>query len=298
MLDSSSFPSIDKSVVDNISHLNNSRHQLFALRDDLIHPVISGNKWRKLKFAFDKVKQQGLTGIQSYGGAYSNHSIALACASHILGVACRIYIRGEELNEEANKVLKGCHSFGAQLHFLTRKQYQIQKLSYGVTEDNFLSIPEGGACIEGLKGVFEMGKRLKDYDVISVAQGTTTTSLGILLSTPVSSCIWVFPVLKGFNSLHEMEKLANQCGYLNEFQEQKHRIKIMDGYSFGGYAKGHSTLLNTLKNLGYQLPFPLDAVYTGKAFVGFMHESEKMKEASRMIFVHTGGYAMNPVLFP
>ncbi|MFM7663565.1 MAG: 1-aminocyclopropane-1-carboxylate deaminase/D-cysteine desulfhydrase [Bacteroidota bacterium] len=296
MYDSSSFPSIDKSVVYNISHLNNSRHQLFALRDDLIHPIISGNKWRKLKFAFEKVKQQGLSGIQSYGGAYSNHSIALACASHILGVACRIYIRGEELNEESNEVLKRCHSFGAQLHFLTRKQYQIQKLTYGVTEDNFLSIPEGGACIEGLKGVFEMGNMLMDYDVIAVAQGTTTTSLGILLSTPESSCIWVFPVLSGFDSLYEMEKLANQCGYLKKFKEQRHRINVMDGYTFGGYAKGHSLLINTLKNIGYQLPFPLDSIYTAKTFVGFMNESEKMNEASRMIFVHTGGYAMNPIL--
>ena len=78
MLDSSSFPSIDKSVVDNISHLNNSRHQLFALRDDLIHPVISGNNWRKLKFAFDKVKQLGLTGIQSYGCIVTGKQIGRA----------------------------------------------------------------------------------------------------------------------------------------------------------------------------------------------------------------------------
>lgn len=291
----SSFPSIDNSVVDDISHLNNTQHHLFTLRDDLIHNIISGNKWRKLKFAFDRIKKEHLKGVQTFGGAFSNHLLAVACSAKLHGLPSRMFVRGEELTFLSNEVLNACHTMGSQLHFLSRSEYLEQKTFYGVTSDVFFSIPEGGACVEGLMGVFEMGKTITGYDVIAVAQGTTTTSLGLLLSTPTSTTIWVFPVLKGFNSLLEMELLANKCGLSLEFQAQKHRVQVKNDYTFGGYAKGEDSLLQEIKGLGYKIPFPLDYVYTGKAFVGFMQESEKESGHKKMLFIHTGGYALNKI---
>ncbi len=293
MFDSSSFPSIDNCVVDNISHLNNAQHHLFTLRDDLIHNIISGNKWRKLKYVFDRIEKEQIKGIETFGGAFSNHVLAVSCCAHLHGLPCRIFVRGEELTVDSNHVLNACHSMGATLHFLSRSDYRSQKSRYGITEDGYLSIPEGGACKEGLMGVLEMGKLLSGYDVVAVAQGTTTTSLGLLLSTPASTTIWVFPVLKGFNSLLEMELLADKCGFSREFQAQKHRVQVKSDYTFGGYAKGEDSLLQEIKHLGYTIPFPLDYVYTGKAFVGFMKESEKETGHKKMLFIHTGGYALS-----
>ena len=297
MFDSSSFPSIDNSVVDNISHLNNAQHHLFTLRDDLIHNIISGNKWRKLKYVFDRIEKEHLKGIETFGGAFSNHVLAVSCSAHLHGLPCRIFVRGDELTFDSNEVLNACHAMGAQLYFLSRSDYQVQKSRYGITEDGYLSIPEGGACKEGLMGVLEMGKLLSGYDVVAVAQGTTTTSLGLLLSTPASTALWVFPVLKGFDSLIEMELVAQKCGFMEQFQAQKHRVQVYDNYTFGGYAQGADALLQEIKQQGYQIPFPLDYVYTGKAFLGFMKESEKIKEPKSMMFIHTGGYAFNKIPF-
>lgn len=295
MLNSSFFPSIDNSIIDNISHVNNSKHDLFALRDDLIHNIISGNKWRKLKFAIERIKNEELSGIQTYGGAFSNHLLATACAAKLYHIPCRIFVRGDELTYDSNEVLTYCNAMDVELHFLSRKEYQQQKLRYGKTEDGFLSIPEGGSCTEGLKGVYEMGECLKNYDVVALAQGTATTSLGILLSTPINTEIWAFPALKGFNSLQEMELLARRCGVDLAFQEQKHRICVMSHYSFGGYAKGQEKVVEELRLQKWAAPFPLDFVYTAKAFLGFMKESQKIEKSQRMIFIHTGGYAINRI---
>jgi 1-aminocyclopropane-1-carboxylate deaminase len=266
---------------------------LFTKRDDLIHNIISGNKWRKLKCVFDRIEKEHLKGVQTFGGAFSNHLLAVACSAKLYRLPSRIFVRGEELTFQSNEVLNACHAMGAQLHFLSRSEYLEQKTFYGITSDGFFSIPEGGACKEGLMGVFEMGKSITGYDVIAVAQGTTTTSLGLLLSTPASTTIWVFPVLKGFNSLLEMELLADKCGFSREFQAQKHRVQVKNDYTFGGYAKGEDSLLQEIKHLGYTIPFPLDYVYTGKAFVGFMKESEKETGHKKMLFIHTGGYALS-----
>jgi 1-aminocyclopropane-1-carboxylate deaminase len=293
MFVSSSLPSIEKSVIDLIPNSNNIHHHLFALRDDLIHNIISGNKWRKLKFAFDRIEKEHLKGVQTFGGAFSNHLLAVACSAKLHQLPSRIFVRGEELTFNSNEVLNACHSMGAQLHFLSREVYYRQKSTYGITEDGFLSIPEGGACKEGLMGVLEMGKTLLGYDVVAVAQGSGTTSLGLLLSTPASTALWVFPVLKGFNSLLEMQLLADKCGFSLEFQAQKHRVQVKKDYTFGGYAKGEDSLLQEIKHLGYKVPFPLDYVYTGKAFVGFMKESEKETGQKKMLFIHTGGYALS-----
>jgi len=292
VLKSSSFPSIDYSVIENISNLNNHKHELFVQRDDLIHAVISGNKWRKLKGVFNKIKEERLLGIETFGGAFSNHLLAAACAANIHGVQCNLYVRGEELTPESNDVLLFCQSMGACIEFLERSEYKKAKSSYGITDRGFFSVPEGGACKEGLLGVMEMGKNLEPYDVVALAQGTTTTSLGLLLSTSEKTNIWVFPALNGFSSLGEMELLAKNCGFLYQFKQQRARIRVMDGYTFGGYAKGTQELLNELKKEPYTIPFPLDSVYTGKAFLGFMREAQKINQVQRMLFIHTGGYSL------
>jgi len=293
MLNASCLPSIENSKVEKIPMPNNFPHDLFVLRDDLIHPIISGNKWRKLKRIIERVKKEKILGIETYGGAYSNHLLAVAWAAKLFEIPCILKVRGEELNPNSNEVLGLCQNDLVQMIFLNREKYRQEKSTYGILNNGYFSIPEGGACKEGIEGVMEIGLCLLNFDVIAVSQGTTTTSLGILLSTPPSSALWVFPALKGFSALDEMKSLAIRWGYEQEYNHHKHRVQVFSQYHFGGYGRGIKELKDVLVNDITLMPFPLDTVYSGKAFHGFITEANKVSQHKRMIFIHTGGYSIN-----
>ncbi|NDB33859.1 MAG: pyridoxal-phosphate dependent enzyme [Flavobacteriia bacterium] len=290
MSNPSSFPSIANSIIEPIQLANNQMHQLFILRDDLIHDVISGNKWRKLHLVVERIAAENLTGIQTYGGAYSNHLLAVACAANLFEFKCKLVVRGEEHTCHSNKVLQFCHQMGAEIEFIRRSDFNRVKYTYGVGADGFLHIPEGGACKEGILGAMEIGERTYQFDIIALAQGTATTSLGVLLNSFEQSEIWVFPVIKGFLALEEMEKLAVRWGFEDIYATQQKRLKVFDSYHFGGYAKGLNKVVEELEVKFPDLTFPLDAVYTGKAFLGMNAELEKLNASKSVLFIHTGGY--------
>jgi 1-aminocyclopropane-1-carboxylate deaminase len=273
---------------------NNKLHEMFVLRDDLIHPVISGNKWRKLKFVVDRVRNEKLKGIISYGGAFSNHIMAVACASKIFGFEGVINVRGDELSPFSNDVLRYCSQQGARLQFLSRSEYDISKNFYGLDNTGeYLIIPEGGACYEGFLGALEIVNNVSNYDIIALAQGTTTTSLGVLLAAPPCSEVWVFPVLKNFNSIFEMEKLAHKFGRSVNFGDRKKQLKVFDQYHFGGYAKNQSEVRSRLNKQYSGLNLPLDPIYNGKAFLGMIEELGKITTRKKVLFIHTGGLWIN-----
>jgi 1-aminocyclopropane-1-carboxylate deaminase len=289
-----SLPSIDFSLIHPLKMDNNKLHEMFVLRDDLIHPVISGNKWRKLKYVVDRVRNEKLKGIISYGGAFSNHIMAVACASKIFGFEGVINVRGDELSPFSNDVLRYCSQQGARLQFLSRSEYDISKNFYGLDNTGeYLIIPEGGACYEGFLGALEIVNNVSNYDIIALAQGTTTTSLGVLLAAPPCSEVWVFPVLKNFNSIFEMEKLAHKFGRSVNFGDRKKQLKVFDQYHFGGYAKNQSEVRSRLNKQYSGLNLPLDPIYNGKAFLGMIEELGKITTRKKVLFIHTGGLWIN-----
>lgn len=292
-MSNSSFPSIENSLIESITLPENKlNHELFILRDDLIHPFISGNKWRKLKYIVEHVLSNRLDGIVTYGGAYSNHLVATAAAAKIYNIPVKLMVRGEELTPNANAYLAFCASQGAELEFISRSDYNTLKYKSGefnLEGKKYFHIPEGGANRLGLLGCMEIVQPTQHFDIIALAQGTTTTSLGILLNSWSESEIWVFPVLKGFDSLAEMEKLADNSQVLKAFNNQKHRIRVFSNYHASGYGKTNLELLSKITDLETGMNFKLDPIYTGKAMIGLREEMKKLTQFKRILFVHTGG---------
>ena len=293
----SSFPSIDFSVIEPICLPQNKQgHQLFILREDLIHSIISGNKWRKLKYVFEFVQTHKFDGLITYGGAYSNHLVACAAAAKLHGIHCVLKVRGEELEPNSNEYLSFCKSQGAELHFISRADFHGEKHIYGPLEihgKTYFSIPEGGAHALGLKGCLEIVDQSMDYDFIALAQGTTTTSLGVLLSSSPNTEVWVFPVLKGFDSIQEMQTLAKKFDYEEEWNLNKHRLRVFSNYHFSGYGKGSHEVQQALNELQVTTDFDLDKVYTMKAFVGLLTELNQQNNSLKGLFIHTGGVFSN-----
>jgi 1-aminocyclopropane-1-carboxylate deaminase len=87
-------PSENYSFVEYLK-LNDQTSNLFIKRDDLIHPIISGNKWRKLKYNILHVQMNRMEGIITFGGAYSNHLLATAFAAKQAKISCVGIVRGD-----------------------------------------------------------------------------------------------------------------------------------------------------------------------------------------------------------
>ena len=263
---------------------------MFVKRDDLIHPEVSGNKWRKLKWNLIGALQNNCNVISTYGGAYSNHLLATASLGNEFGVQTRAYVRGDELNQSSNALLSRCHDLNMDLRFIDRKRYFNTKRTNGISVDGMnriWNIPEGGANKEGVEGCKEIIKETSnDYDFIFVAQGTSTTSMGILSAMNPNSTLIVVPVLKGYDSLKEMKKFQMEYG-LN-FDRSK--IVVLDQFHFGGYAKTNDMLTSFVEEFNKCNTFRIEPIYTGKVMFALNQyvKSERIKH-KKVLFVHTGG---------
>ena len=281
-----------------LDFLNERNIKMFVKRDDLIHPYVSGNKWRKLIYNIALCKSDDHKGIITFGGAYSNHILACAAACHLYNLKAIAYIRGEELTSSSNLLLAKCKELDMELLFVSRIVYATLKsnnTSVEIDGSKYLSIPEGGANSKGILGCMEiLAETDNDYDLIALAQGTTTTSLGVLLSAPKKSTVLVIPVLKGYQSILEMERLCENTAYFESWKEKKCQVRVLPDYHFGGYGKTTNELEMFINDFNQTTGIPLDNVYTGKAMYGLLKSiKEDNLRDKRILFIHTGGIQEN-----
>ena len=271
--------------------------KLYIKRDDLIDSEVSGNKWRKLKYNIEQVKALKKNVLLTFGGAFSNHLLATASACSRSGIKSIGIVRGEELTTDSNETLKRCHELGMELHFVTRDIYRLRNDKMYQNDLNYefpnsYIVPEGGAGFYGMIGCQEIIKEINvDFDAVILAQGTTTTSCGILMALNEKAKLHVVPVLKNFESLGEMRNLLNYSLFDEEFTEELlEKVVVHDEYHFGGYANYSDELIAFIKSY-YQLhKIPLDQVYTGKVMYALYSEIEKgVFDNQTVVFIHTGG---------
>lgn len=260
--------------------------QVFVKREDLIHPLISGNKWRKLKYTLKKATEEEKQHIVTFGGAYSNHVLATAAAAQALGLQASAIIRGED---QDNEVLNYCRSVGMKLYFVDRASYTdknecIEHFFKGNTA--IFVIPEGGASPEGVKGCEEiLAETENTFDHIFCAAGTCTTAAGLysyIQKKGLNSTLNVVPVLKGGDFIRN--ELAKHISI-------KEQLELHTDYHFDGYAKSTDELLRFIIAFYQQHQVLLDQVYTAKMVFGLHDLIAKgyFARGSRILWLHTGG---------
>ena len=273
--------------------------QLSVLRLDLIDPVVSGNKLFKLHYFLLEALEKKQEGMVTFGGPYSNHLVAMAYACRQAGLKSAGIIRGEQ-PALLSHTLQACLQYGMQLTFITRQQYDLKETedfqqSLIAAHKNFLVVPEGGYHPLGAKGA-ALIMDLIDEDVthICCAAGTLTTVAGLYLKLNASQQIVCIPVLKNMHDLPE--RMARLTGLpLNP-----DRLKIINDYHFGGYAKKTPELISFMNSLYRQHQLPSDFVYTGKMMFGVFDLIEKdfFNKGSKIVCLHTGGLQGNLSLSP
>ncbi|WP_133851921.1 1-aminocyclopropane-1-carboxylate deaminase/D-cysteine desulfhydrase [Labedaea rhizosphaerae] len=97
--------------------------RLWVKRDDLMHPEVPGNKWRKLKYNLAAAREQGVKQLLTFGGAYSNHLRAVAAAGHLCGFETIGVVRGDE-HLPLNDSLAFAVERGMRLTYLDRTTYR------------------------------------------------------------------------------------------------------------------------------------------------------------------------------
>lgn len=269
--------------------LKNSTITLAIKREDLLHPNISGNKYRKLKYNLIQAKKENKDTLLTFGGAFSNHIAALAYAGKVNDLKTIGVIRGNELESKINEnpTLKFAQECGMKFKFETRENYRIKEdLNYikSLQDEfgDFYLVPEGGTNELAIKGCLEiLNEDDYEYDYICCAIGTSGTISGIIKSAKANQTILGFPSLKGTFFDKEIHKFAPN--YSN--------WKIINDYNFGGYGKVTSNLIVFLNDFYLKYGIPLDPIYTGKMFFGVMDLIEKdyFPENSKILVIHTGG---------
>jgi len=279
-------PDIGKITTDKIqdTFLQEQNIQLDVLRLDKIHPVISGNKWFKLKYYFDNFNAGNYNGIISFGGAWSNHIVATACACYLKKIKCIGIIRGEKPPHLSSTLLKAAN-YEMSLKFISRDKY-TKKNSAEFLESikkefpGYFIIPEGGAGKEGENGAGEILQYAdgKNYTHIACAIGTGTMFNGIREAASANQNILGIVALKGW----KVEKETNNTEM------------ILD-YHFGGYAKYNQALLDFMNDFFSRTKIPTDFVYTGKlAFALFdLIKKDHFPPGSKILMIHSGGLQGN-----
>ncbi len=265
--------------------------ELWLKRDDLIHPDISGNKWRKLKYNIAEADKRGIKKILTFGGAFSNHIAATAAAGKLLGIETIGVIRGDEGFE--NKTLQDAKENGMHLHFVSRAEYKLK------SEDQFIRnlkhrfglfylIPEGGANELGVQGSEEIMVEVnQQFDVIAISAGTGTTASGICRQLKDEN-LFVFPALKGGGFI--LDEMKHYCS-----KDQLQNVQLQVDYHFGGYGKTKLEQLEFLSAFTNEYKVELDKVYTSKMMFGLFDLIKKgyFKNGSKILAIHTGGLQGN-----
>jgi 1-aminocyclopropane-1-carboxylate deaminase len=261
-----------------------------VLRLDLIHPVISGNKWFKLKFYLEKASKLNKKGILTFGGAYSNHIIATAEACRLTELSCIGIIRGEQ-PKVLSHTLRQAETAGMSLHYISREMYRHKHIPEEIATEDWLVVDEGGYGIEGVLGAATiMANVVTKYEHIILAAGTGTTLAGIVAAGTGSKCIGI-SVLKGNASLEAEVNalLAPVC---------QNQFEILHDFHFGGYAKYNTALLQFMNDWYSNTGIATDFVYTAKMFFAAdtMIRSGYFSKGSRILTIHTGGLQGNDSL--
>lgn len=264
---------------------------VFLKREDLNHPVVSGNKWRKLKYNLETAKKLGHKKLLTFGGAFSNHIYAVAGAGQALNLETIGVIRGEE-TLPLNYTLASARSMGMTLRYMDRQTYRLKNTEAviaGLQKEfgDFYLVPEGGTNALALQGVEELVNELDEsYDYYCLPVGTGGTMAGVVSALSGRGQVIGFSTLKGDFLHNEVRQL------LLDFKGGEYdNWHVNTNYHFGGYAKIKPELLDFMKSFELRHTILLDPVYTAKSLFGLydLISKDHFSKGARILFIHTGG---------
>ena len=260
-----------------------------VLRLDLLHPIISGNKWLKLKSYLETAIDSKKSGILTKGGPWSNHIHACAYACKEFGLNCHLWIKGNE--KQITPTLKDCIDWGTQIKFINRTAFYDELSSRKfANENNLLYIPMGGADEIGINSVITYISQLSlpSYTHVICAIGTATTFAGFAFTENN------FPFIIGIECGTKDKQLNEK---INDWQQQlpNKKLQLLPQYAFGGLSKYNDDLIAFMNDLYKHRHFSTDFIYTAKLFYAIKDMAAQLffPAKSKLLIIHSGGLQGN-----
>lgn len=288
--------SLENITIQHLPYFSTKDVQVDILRLDLLHPVVSGNKWFKLKYYLQDAISQNKNTIATFGGAYSNHIVATAFAAKQAGLSSVGFIRGER-PAELSITLQDAGSFGMDLVFTERESYRHKEtIMQREDKPNFYWVMEGGYGELGSKGAADILPVAghNNYSHILCATGTGTMLSGLIRSAVPGQQVIGISVLKNHFALQkEVLSLLSEEDRLKSFS-------ILHDYHFGGYAKHPPELIGFMREIWVREKLPTDIVYTSKLLfaVKELIAANQFPVGARILLIHSGGLQGNSSLPP
>jgi len=276
---------VSNAVLEPLKFSDFGNQSVLIHRDDLIHPIVSGNKWRKLEGWIHYAKENNIHTLVTFGGAYSNHLVATAAVGNFLGFKTVGILRADE--EIDNHYLQIAKTYGMQIQGVSRDQYREKTAlmsEYSQLEDCLL-IPEGGQGDFALEGFESLVLSWKDkVDVVYHASATATTAVGL------AKAIKKFNLPIQVKAVLVLKNLDAQIEYVQQHGVSD-IIEFIPDFHFGGYAKSTLELIQFQKDFTEQTNIVIDPVYTAKALFALKYDCENgnLLPSQNVAFLHTGG---------
>lgn len=296
---------LDPITIDPLTSFSSSNREASILRLDKLHPIVSGNKWFKLRYYIEEAISQSCTTIASFGGPYSNHLVALAYVAKENNIKSIGYVRATK-EDTITPSLQEAQAYGMQLEFIGRTNFQEIKndllktnqhssIDTSNTNNNtdykkglIYFIDEGGYGTIGAKGAATiLNEHCKDYTTIIAAVGTGTMLAGLINAAEAHQDIIGIPVLKNENTIEDEIKalLINKAA----------SFSLLHNFHQGGYAKTNPALIAFMNQLWETEKIPSDIVYTGKLLlaVDSLIKENYFKADTKLLVIHSGGLQGN-----
>ena len=277
-------------TIDPITSFSSSVVESSILRLDKLHPIVSGNKWFKLRYYIEDAIANKATTIASFGGPYSNHLVALAFAAKENNLKSIGYVRATK-EDTLTPSLQEALAYGMQLEFMGRTHFQAIKndlLKANNKENAVYFIDEGGYGELGAKGAATiLNEYCKDYTTIIAAVGTGTMLAGLIQAAAPHQNIIGIPVLKNEKSIESEIKTL--------LKDSTKQFTLLHNFHQGGYAKTNPALIAFMNQLWETEKIPSDIVYTGKLLmaVEILLKENYFKAGSKILVIHSGGLQGN-----
>ncbi len=265
--------------------------QVDMLRLDKLHPVISGNKWFKLRYYLEQAKTTGIHTLLTFGGAWSNHIHATAAACALNGLQSIGIIRGEK-PALLSPTLQDATGWGMKLIFTNRASYKEKQIPADIDRSSLLIAGEGGYGQTGADGAATLLDYCNQeyYTHILCATGTGTMLAGIMNRCPSTVSCTGISVMKNNFSLGDATKQL--------LLDKNRQPEILHDFHEGGYARHTPALLAFMNDFFRQTGIPTDFVYTGK-LVKAVHQlvlENHFPPGSKILLIHSGGLQGNSSL--
>ena len=283
--------SLHQITLDSLSIGNTKQVEVSVLRLDKIDPLLSGNKWFKLRYYLEEAIQQGKKTVVTFGGAWSNHIIATAKASKLFNLSSIGIIRGERPGI-LSTTLKQAEELGMELHFVSREDYAEKRIPTTLGEDEYYLINEGGYGELGAKGASTIVDQFEqnNFSHICCATGTGTMLAGIRNAVAPDRKVVGISVMKNNLSLEE--------AVMSLLSDPSLPFTILHEYHFGGYAKLTTELTSFMNDFYNKTGIPTDIIYTAKLFfaVNDLIKKNYFPAGSHVLVIHSGGLQGNASL--